>query len=49
VVLGPADREADEALREAIAARPGWGLIVAPVATRGVVAERFAADGGASR
>ncbi len=49
VVLGPADRAADEALREAIAARHGWRLIVAPIATRGVVAERFVADGGAPR
>jgi hypothetical protein len=49
VVLGPADRAADEALREAIAARPGWRLIVAPIAMRGVEAERFVADGGAPR
>jgi galactokinase/mevalonate kinase-like predicted kinase len=44
VVLGPADRAADEALREAIVGRSGWGLIVAPVATRGVVAERVAVE-----
>jgi D-glycero-alpha-D-manno-heptose-7-phosphate kinase len=44
VVLGPADRAADEALCDAIAGRSGWGLIVAPVAADGVVAERVASE-----
>lgn len=49
VVLGPSDRDADAALCEAIAARPGWGLIVAPIAERGVLAQRFVDDGEAPR
>ena len=49
VVLGPADRAADEALCEVIAGRSGWGLIVAPVAAQGVVAERVAPERGGGR
>lgn len=40
VVLGPDDPVADEALRRAIDARPGWGRIVAPIARVGAVARR---------
>lgn len=40
VVLGPDEPAADEALRAAIDARPGWARIVAPIAASGVTARR---------